>query len=198
MTPSLEELVALLVRGGSGLSFTGVYEEHDSEGSHRRWRVWRRGHLARIEDPPGTVTLIAGDRTYWRKWPIDPAVVVFPRSPDHDEFELSLLTVREPGTYWRGWLTQDPEAVLTSLEPTNHEGRPAWRFRAPEVKGGRPTLTVDAELGLVLRAERADLGAVRSWSQVRTDLEFGDDLLRYDGPWQLDDHHSYPADWLPE
>jgi len=189
---------ALLARGGSGLAFTGFYEEEDAEGGRRRWRVWRRGRLARIEDPPGTVTLIAGDRTYWRKWPTDPAVVVFPRSPDHDEFELSLLTMLDPEPFWRGVLTQDPQVVMSSLESTDYEGRAAWRFRAPDVKGGRPTLTVDAELGLVLRAERADLGALRAWSQVRTDLHLSDDLFRHDGPWQLDDHHAYPAGWLPE
>ena len=198
MTPSLEDLVALLARGGSEQPFTGIYEEQDDEGNQRRWRVWRRGRLARIEDPPGTVTLIAGHRTYWRKWPVDPAVVVFPRSPDHDEFELSVLTMLDSADYWRGWLTQDPAAVVSSLGPTTHEGRAAWRFEAPEVKGGEPTVTVDAELGLVLRAERADIGVFRSWGEVRTDVDLGDDLFRCDGPWQRDAHYTYPVDWLPE
>jgi hypothetical protein len=79
-----------------------------------------------------------------------------------------------------------------------HEGRAAWRFEGPEVKGGVPTVTVDAELGLVLRAERADIGVFRSWSQVRSDADLGDDLFRYDGPWQLDAHYVYPVDWIPE
>jgi hypothetical protein len=100
--------------------------------------------------------------------------------------------------YWRGWLTQDPAAVVSSLGPTTHEGRPAWRFEAPEVKGGEPTVTVDAELGLVLRAERADIGVFRSWREVRTDVDLGDDLFRCDGPWQRDAHYTYPVDWLPE
>ena len=97
--------------------------------------------------------------------------MVFPRSPDHDEFELG---------------------------PTTHEARAAWRLEATEVKGGVPTLTVDAELGLVLSAERAAIGAFRSWSQVRTDVDLGDDRFRYDGPWRLDAHYTYPVSWLPE
>ncbi len=87
---------------------------------------------------------------------------------------------------------------MSSLGPTTHEGRAAWRFKAPEVKGSVPTMTVDAELGLVLCAERDDIGVIQSWSQVHSDRELDDDLFRHDGPWELDTHYKYPADWLPE
>jgi hypothetical protein len=196
--PTLDDLIALLARGVLDASFTGTFEQEDGEGRPRRWRVWRRGRLARIEEPPGTMTLIAGHRTYWRKWPIDPAVVAIPRSPDYDDFELSMLTMLDPHAYWREWLSQDPELVLSSLASTTHEGRAAWCFDAPEKKGGSPTVTVDAELGLVLSAERADIGVFRSWTQVRTDVDLNDEVFHYAGPWELASDYAYPEGWLPE
>lgn len=196
--PTLDDLIALLARGVSDASFTGAFEQQDGEGRSLRWRVWRRGRLARIEEPRGTMRLIAGHRTYWRKWPTDPAVVAIPRSPDHDDFELSALTMLNPYEYWRKWLSQDPDLVLSTLGPTIYEGRAAWRFDAPEVEGGAPTVTVDAELGLVLRAEHADIGVFRSWTQVRTDVDLGEEVFRYDGPWERASDYAYPEDWLPE
>ena len=49
VTPTLDDLIELLARGVSDASFTGTIEHEDSEGRPRRWRVWRRGRLARIE-----------------------------------------------------------------------------------------------------------------------------------------------------
>jgi len=120
-----------------------------------------------------------------------------PRSPDHDEFELSVLTMLDPDEDWRAWLTQGPQPPCPPFAPTTYEGRAAWRFEAPEVECGVPTLTVEAERGLMLRGERADIGVLRSWCPVRADVVLGDDQFRYHGPWQLDDHHTYPVGWLP-
>jgi hypothetical protein len=55
----------------------------------------------------------------------------------------------------------------------------------------RSQSTVVEELGLVLRAERADIGFFRSGREVRTDVDLGDDFFRCDGPWQRDAHYTY-------
>lgn len=194
----LDDLIALLVRGSADASFVGVYEENDFAGNRRRWRVWRRARLARIENPPGSIALIAGHRTYWKRSPASQAVMAYPRSPHNDDFELSLLTVADPYEYWRSWLMTDVGTVLDSLHQVVYEGRSTWRFQGPEVKGGKPVLTVDADLGLVLRADRSDVGVFQAWTQVRTEAELGDDSFRYLGPWQLDSRWNYPPGWQPE
>lgn len=198
MTLTLDDLVLLLARGESTKSFTGIYEEQDGDAAPTRWRLYRRGRLARIEQPPGSFTLIAAERTYWRRWPSDPGVVALPREPDHDDFDLSKFTIPRPDRYWRNWLTQDAALVTSTLEATTYEERHAWRFRAPAVKGGTPILTVDAELGLVLHATRPDAAMRRSWHEVQTGIRLGDGLFRYDGPWQLASNYGYPANWVPE
>ncbi|GAA4696021.1 hypothetical protein [Nocardioides conyzicola] len=182
-TPTLDELITLLVRGASEeLCFSGVNHELREDGTWRRSRVWRQNRLARIEDLSGDSTLIAGDRTYWRKWPSDPTFVALERPADHDTFDLGSWTMLDPDEYWRDWLTQDAEAVLTSLRQVTYEGRDALQFVAPEVKGGMPTLTVDVELGLEVRAKRADVGVFHCWTDLRTDESMNDDLFLHTAP----------------
>jgi hypothetical protein len=56
--------------------------------------------LARIEDPPGRLSLLAGTAFYWRSWPIDEGVKRIPRDPDvRYDFDLSYLTVLNPREY---------------------------------------------------------------------------------------------------
>jgi hypothetical protein len=177
---SFDELIGLLVRGNSDPSYVGVFIAVDGP---QHWKVWRRGRLARIENPPGSLSLIAGEDAYWLKGPLGD-VIERPRSDEYDDFELSALTMLEPDEYWREWLGQDLSLVESTLRPVEHEGRPAWEFTAPPVKGGAPVLTVDAELGILLQARRDDVGVLASWSEVRTDVPLTDELFAYDGTWR--------------
>jgi hypothetical protein len=181
MRPAFDDLVGLLARGADRevACFTEVWEEIIGDAAPRRWRAWRRGRLARVEDPPGVLRLIAGEESYWRKWPADAEVVVLHRSHDHDNFELSALTKLDRFEYWRGWLSRNPDVVTRTLHDTTYQGRPAYRFTAPEVKGRSLELTVDAALGLVLCMEAADLGVIQRWSDVSPELPPNDDLFLY-------------------
>lgn len=194
----IENLIALLVRDGSDVAFSGLLEDREDDGTIRRRRVHRNGRLIRIEEPPGTVSLIAGHRTYWVS--DDEGVFALPRSPGVDVVDLGMVTMGgiDPEGYWREWFAQDRALVESSVAPTTYEGRPAWRFDAPFVKGGVPTLTVDIELGIVVRAERPDLGVFHSWTDLRTDPPFNERTFRYDGPWRRSTYRIYPDGWLPE
>lgn len=180
MPISFDELIELLVHGNNDPAYVGLYRDIDGP---QFWKVWRRGRLARIESPPGTPVLIAGTDFYWRKWPVDPVVVKIPRSAEYDDFEMSALVMLEPDEYWREWLEQDRQGVESTLRSVDHEGRPAWEFIAPWVKGGTPRLTVDAELGIILQAFRDDVGVFESWTEVRTDVPLTEELFVYDGTW---------------
>lgn len=179
MDLALDDLVALLARGTDQerSCFSGVWEHTSHDGATRRWRVWRHGRLARVEEPPGTLRLIAGEHSYWRKWPADAAVVELPRTREYDDFELSALTRQDPENYWRRWLTTDPGLVARTLRSTTYQGRAAYRFTAPEAKRRSMTITADAELGIVLHMEANDLGVLASWSEVSTDLPPDDQLF---------------------
>ena len=197
--PSLGELVELLASSNAPASLSGTFRWLDGSGRQREWRVWRQERLARIEEPAGTVALVAGERTYWMFWPPSGGVVALPRSGEHDDFELSRLTMLNPEWYWREWLSRDPSLIEATLEETVHDGRHAWRFTAPEVKGTRSVLTVDCQTGLVLRARHPDAGAVEEWVAVST-AAVDPNLFRWDGPWQRADDFSrrYPEGWQPE
>lgn len=82
---------------------------------------------------------------------------------------------------WAQWLGSDPQMVMSSLHQVQHEGRAAWRFTAPAVKGGSLVLTVDAELGLAVRAERADVGYLQEWSHLRVDPSLDASFFDYEG-----------------
>ena len=199
VAPSLGALVGLLASSNSPDSLSGTFRWLDGSGRQREWRVWRQGRLARIEEPAGTVALVAGERTYWMFWPPSGGVVALPRSGEHDDFELSRLTMLNPERYWREWLSLDPSLVEATFEETVHDGRHAWRFTAPEVKGARSVLTVDCQTGLVLLAQHPDAGAVEEWSAVST-AAVDPNLFRWDGPWQRANDFSrrYPEGWQPE
>jgi len=178
-------------------TYAGRLNETLSDSTPRTWQVWRRGRLAHIEEPPGTMCLIAGERTYWRKWPLDPEAVALPRSPEHDDFELGRFTRLDPESYWREWLTLDVDLVLSTLRPTRHEDRDALTFTAPMSKGFSASLTVDRELGIVVSAEHPEQGTLYRWTELRA-TETPADFFRFSGPWARDTHRHYPVDWQPE
>jgi hypothetical protein len=180
--PSLEQLVQLLASANEPrIGYTGVLTTFDSGQVTRRWRVWRLRALARIEAPPGTLSLLAGTDHYWRAWPIDAGVTRIPRDPAAPfDFDLSALAMLDPHRYWTEWLAADPALVTRTVHAAEHEGRPAWRFTAPRVKGGSPVLTVDAELGLRVRAERADVGHLEEWSGLTVEPSLDPSFFEYD------------------
>lgn len=179
----MEQLVGLLASANEPtVGYTGVFSEFESGRLARRWRVWRLRNLARIEDPPGRLSLLAGTAFYWRSWPIDEGVTRIPREPDEPySFDLSYFAMLDPEKYWAEWLGSNPQVVMNSLHRVQHEGRPAWRFTAPPVKGGSAVLTVDAELGLRVRAERADVGYLQEWSGLLVDPSLDAAFFNYQG-----------------
>jgi hypothetical protein len=164
--PSIDELVQLLAAANEPeQGYSGTLTETEDGVVTRRWRVWRLRNLARVEDPPGHPVLAAGETHYWRNWPVDDEPVRKPRSAETPfDFELSHLAMLEPDDYWRTWLTHDARRVEDSLRDVELHGRRAWRF---EVADPDAVLWVDAELGLLLRAEGGRF--VSEWSQVVAD-----------------------------
>ena len=49
------------------------------------------------------------------------------------------------------------------------------------MKGRSAVLTVDAELGLRVRAERADVGYLQEWSGLLVDPSLDDAFFNYEG-----------------
>jgi hypothetical protein len=166
---SLEQLIGLLASANDPkLGYTGVLSEFAAGEITRRWRVWRLRDLARIEDPPGRLSLVAGRSSFWR--PLDGGVERIPRTADaRINYDLNHLVMLDPQEYWAEWLSADPRLVTSTLHMVEHQGRAAWRFTAPPAKGGSPVLTVDAELGLRVRAERPDVGCFEEWSGLAVD-----------------------------
>jgi hypothetical protein len=178
---SLEELVRLLVSANDpDVGYSGILSISRAGETTRRWRVWRLRGLARVEHPPGRLSLLAGEKYYWRSWPVDNGITRIPRDPDVPfDFDLSALAMPYPHAYWTQWLGADPELVMRTIGPVEHQGRPAWRFTAPPVKGGTPVLTVDAELGLRVRGERADTGYLEEWSDLTVDPSLDPSFFEY-------------------
>ncbi|MFC5731677.1 MULTISPECIES: hypothetical protein [Nocardioides] len=169
-TPTFEGLIDLLVAGNEPTTgYSGSYTELGPDSS-RRWRVWRLGKMGRIEEADsGRLHFTAGPQHFWRagRHPVrDPDLYVRqgwqPVPP-----ELEVLMYAYPEEYWNGWLREDIELVERTLNAIAYDGRPAWRFSAPWVKGGCPLITVDAELGLVAHAAAENGTTVFSWSDLR-------------------------------
>ncbi|WP_183099101.1 hypothetical protein [Nocardioides pelophilus] len=196
--PTVAELIELLARGDQPAAVTGMYRWLDSEQRQRTWKAWRRGRLARIEEPPGVLALIAGERTYWMSWPPADGIVAVPRNSDIDDFELSALTKPDPHTYWRSWLLREPETVEATLHRVEHDGRAAWQFVAPEAEGARCVLTVDERTGLLVRAEHPEAGVFKEWWDLSDEVP-DDETFAYHGEWQraAEFSHRYPPDWQP-
>ncbi|WP_418057435.1 hypothetical protein [Pimelobacter simplex] len=168
--PTLEELIDLLVAGNDPVrGYRGTFTVVEDGALVRERRIWRLRDLARVEDASGRGMTVAGDRKVW----------YFPGGERPRDFggipaEVEGLLL-DPREYWTTWLSKAPARVTSTLRPVVHENRSCWQFSAPEVKGGSPTITVDAELGLVVRAAREDLGSWEVWSDVEVDpsLEVG-------------------------
>lgn len=173
-----DELVHLLASGLTSNTFTGVHGHLSTEGRWVEVRVWRNGRLGRVEDMDGRVEFIAGASTNWGAYGKHRALVAFPRQPNRDDIEYGAFANAEPLAYWREWLSKDAELVMRTLRETDVDGRPAWAFTCPEVKGRRPEITVDSALGLVLLASSAEVGLIESWIEVLPYVDVDDDLFR--------------------
>jgi hypothetical protein len=166
---SVEDLARLLASGSHPpIGYSGVLTRPD-EGSLRQWRIWHLDDLARIEEPPGRVSAIAGEHTTWYAVPGQPGLTEIPRTPESRYGFVELIMQRDPLGYWSDWLGADPDLVMETLTQVTHRRRPAWRFSAPYVKGGTPEITVDADLGVVVHSRRPDAGLIREWIQLRPD-----------------------------
>lgn len=167
-TPSFGELIDLLIRGNEpAMGYSGHYTEIHPDGS-RHWRVWRLRAMGRIELADSRrLHFTAGPEHFWRAEPDPYPDLYVPQGRQEVPPELEVLMYAYPEEYWNGWLRQDIELVERTLESVRYEERPAWQFSAPFVKGGRPRLIVDAELGLVTHGSTEDGRTVFSWSGLR-------------------------------
>lgn len=69
---------------------------------------------------------------------------------------------------------------------------------APEANSARCTLTVDEKTGVLVRAERPEIGVFKEWQHVSDEVPH-DDRFIYDGEWKLAEEFSrrYPPNWQP-
>jgi hypothetical protein len=101
--------------------------------------------------------------------------------------------VRVTGARYRSGINE-------GLLQVEHDGRLAWRFVAPEVKGAQAVLTVDRECGLLLRPEHPAVGVVEEWTDVVTGVSAAAGRFRLDGDFARAAKFAnrYPTGWLPE
>ncbi len=166
--PTFAALLDLLVAGNeTPTGFRGTFTAIESGEVIRRRRAWQLRDLVRVEDEDGRALLVAGERRVWHAGFSD-APRDFGSAPP--EADWLLLDPRE---HWTEYLSENVARVTSTLHAVEYDGRAAWRFSAPDVKGGSPTVTVDADVGLVLRIARDDLGHADAWSDlaVLPDLE---------------------------
>lgn len=171
--PSFDELVQLLVGGNDpAVGLSGIVSDTENGEVVRRRRVWRLRDMARVEDPPGHTTVLAGERTYWQAGD-DVDDEIWELRDEESRHILAEIRLMDPLEYWSEWLGTDRRVVVSTLHAVEVEGRAAWRFTAPEVKGGRPSVTVDAQTGLTLDMSRADIGYALTWSELRLEPDLG-------------------------
>lgn len=191
--PTFDELVQLLVGGNDpATGYSGVFTEKVDGKVVRRRRVWRLRHMARVEDPPGHTRVLAGDHTYWQA--ADDFNDEIWELRDEDSGHIPTIRLHDPREYWSEWLGTNPRLVMDTLRAVEFEGRAAWRFTAPEVKGGKPSVTVDAETGLALELSRADVGFADTWSEVTAEPDLGAEFFEptHRKPLVVPDHEPEP------
>lgn len=159
-------LVRLLAGANDRGTYSGTFRWTTDDGAPVTWNVWRCDRLARIEATDGRLILIAGDDFYWTPDPGRGRASLSPRRTDSVGHEMCVLSMLEADEYWSEWLGQDWPLVMSTLRPTTHEDRPAWRFTAPKVKGACPELSVDQELGLVLEISHPNTDHPERWTDV--------------------------------
>lgn len=173
-TPSCDELIALLIRGNEPTQgYSGYYTEL-LPNHLRRWRVWRLGAMGRIEfADSGQLHFTAGPGHYWRSELGRYPDLYVPQGRQPVPPELDVLMLAHPEEEWNKRLRRDVALVERTIGAVEYEGRPAWQFSAPFTKGGRPRLTVDAQLGLCVHGATEDGKTVFSWSglHIEPDLD---------------------------
>ena len=107
-------------------------------------------------------------RPSWKRESVAIGAATDPYQPAEGRSGGTLARRRTP-EYWREWIGTDPQIVRSTMDATELLGRIAVRFTMPEVKGGRPVLTMDASTGIVLRSEREDLGVLTEWRSFSTE-----------------------------
>ncbi|GAA3683246.1 hypothetical protein GCM10022237_47430 [Nocardioides ginsengisoli] len=168
--PSFEELLELMIAGNDpSPGWSGTLVEIADGEVRRSVKVWRWRDLIRVEDPPGDARVLAGERMLWSARTEYQEEVWELRDPDNAPADVGLAHLVDPRDYWTEWLSSDRARVKRTLHAMTYDGRPAWEFSMPRVKGGSPTVIVDAELGLVLRMARDDIGFAEEWHDVRVE-----------------------------
>ncbi len=167
---SLDELVTALSQPLRSRSVHGVLHDQDHDGNWFTQRVYLCGDMYRVEDErAGGIITIRGAKHFWIRADNDSLDYAFGPDGPHHDFAGGTLARRMTPQYWREWIAADPQIVRSTMNATELLGRLAVRFTMPELKGGRPVLTMDASTGIVLRSERDDLGVLTEWQSFSTE-----------------------------
>lgn len=193
----VEMVLDLLTRDLSALVIEGVVREDREAGVLAR-HVWVAGPLHRIEEPPGRMEWIEGERTTWRSWPSDQGVVALPR-PDLGEIHdhPTSLLARQERSWWAGLLGVGIGAG-PRIEEVTFLGRAA--LAATTARPGPPMqVIVDRRTGIELRHGRADQdSAAAVWTRLTLHAQSDPAWFVWDGPWKRDENWAdYPAGWTP-
>jgi hypothetical protein len=158
------------------------------------YRVWRDGFRVRMEWPDGSPSLIVGDTLCWR----------FPAPGSGGDVVASPVSVVRYGGHGTDLLWHDSgerllgkysRRPLSSVEPTELLGRPAWTVRVgpPSDKQFTSLWVVDAETGvlvnlfddetgLLLRDYNEVMHSVDEWVELVVGEPIDPALFTWDGP----------------
>lgn len=177
-------LVGLMVMGnGTTDTIDGIVRSVDADGEpERRWRVRRRGHLARTDNEDGTPQAIQGEPGSW--WGFDTGEVVYMASNQHDQH--AVIGGLDVGGYrpsFERWEGTDFTRPTGPIRPTTFLGRNAWlvELAPPSHKPHPLQLTVDAETGLIVRKTNEAFGMLSEWVSVDFDADLADDVFEWRG-----------------
>lgn len=164
---SFDAILELLSRNPLQQSHSGVGRERFS-GGWREFAFFARDGQFRVEQPPGKLDLIVG-----QKWALEtrstgaakrlsrgvaltymlpPLLHHFPYDPD----------------YFRRWLATDRSLVVDSLRDVTFLSRDCWRIECPALTEGHVTMTVDSQTGVVLEL-RNRAGVLAEWTSYITE-----------------------------
>jgi hypothetical protein len=148
--------------------------------SEWRQRVWKRGHLLRLETIDGRPRMIVGTETRWVWLDGEPIPTAFPIRTSSWGTGLGLLLERRGHDQWEG---EDFTHPLSDPVASEFLGRQAWRVElAPPAHKAFPlTLIIDAQTGLVLSETNEGRTTVGEWVELTLDEEISEELFDWTG-----------------
>jgi hypothetical protein len=146
----------------------------------RRQRVWKRGHLMRLEKIDGQPRMIVGAETRWVWLDGEPVPTAFPTRTGHFGTGLGPLLERRGHDQWEGEDFTHPTGDPVAAE---FLGRQVWQVElAPPAHKPLPlTLIIDARTGLVLSEANEGFTSVDEWVELSLDADLPEELFEWTG-----------------